>query len=348
MPDIDVKGLGVLSFPDEMSDTDIEKAIKEHPGYAKARDKSNFTPLIEPPSWVKNWLGDPRESPNPLTMTKEIGKGIPIAGHYIPQDEDMTAMEQNHPITTGIARGTGAIGSTAPLSAGMGMLTGAKLIPAMMGQASLGGGLAAGDVAAEKGGNVTADELKDKATTGAMWGAAGPLVSKMLSPGTIIASRPPPAPTKPPPFERPTVASIRARSRMETGVDQNVKMQLDSLLENRRRMQQAADSAQQQAAQNAARQATEARLHGALNPRTQAPSAHSDNARDILIRMAGAGVLPAMTHMHPAITATAAALGALAPHIPAAGAKYWHNVGMNQPGTKDIINALMISQGVGK
>lgn len=348
MPDIDVKGLGILSFPEGMSEIDIEKAIKEHPGYAKARDKANFTPLIEPPDWVKSWLGDPRDAPNPLTMIKQIGKGVPIAGHYIPQDEDMTNMEKNYPIATTLARGSGAVGSTVPLSAGMGALTGMKLIPAIVGQSALGGGLAAGDLVAQKGGDVTLDELKDKATTGVLWGGSGPLFSKMLSPGTIISYKPVIQPTKPPPFERPTVESIRARSRIETGVDQGVKSQLDSLLANRRAMQQAAEQAQKEAAQAAARQMTEQRLHGALNPRTQPPSSHTDNVKDILFRMAGAGALPALSHAHPAITTVAALLGAAGPHIPAAGAKYWHNVGMMQPGSKDIINALMTSQGVGQ
>lgn len=186
MPDIEVKGIGVLSFPDSMSDADIEKAIKEHPEYPKARDKANFKPLVQPPEWLTKFLGKPEDSPMPGTVAREIGKGIPGIGHFIPQNSEMASMEKNWPIATGLARGTGAVGSMiAPsigVSSGLVKAGFPGLLPEIAGQATLGAGTSAVDKLAQKGTNVSSDEIIEALKHGGAWGAAGPIAGKMISP----------------------------------------------------------------------------------------------------------------------------------------------------------------------
>ena len=311
MPDIDVKGIGTLTFPDSMSEKEIEDAIKQHPEYEHARAKSQLKPLIEPPQWLKNWLGKPEDSPNPTTVARVGAKGIPIAGGLVPQDQSMTDMEKEWPKASIAAKiGTGTV-ATAPLTLGASTLAGAKFLPQLAAQGTLGGVLGGGD-AAVKGGNIAGGTAE-----GAAWGMAGPVISKLLSPGALPA-----APTNPMPPEKPTVESIRAASRIATGVDPPVNPQLAAL--------QAQRAAQ---AKEAAKQATENRLH-LMRERFR------DNSWHAAGRAATMGFIGSHTG-HPAIATTLALLGAAAPHLPRVGAAYAHNTVMQQPSTKDILTLLL-------
>jgi len=320
MPDIDVKGIGVLTFPDSMSDKEIEEAIKQHPEYEHARAKSQLKPLIEPPEWVKKWLGNPEDSPNPTTVARVGAKGVPIAGGLVPQDQSMTDMEKDWPVASGLAKGSTGILATAPLTMGTSALMGTKFLPQLAGQAGLGGVLGGGDTAVRGGKDVTTADILAGTAKGAAWGSAGPIINKLLSPGAL-----PPTPTKPMPTEKPTVASIRARSRIESGVDPAISPQMAAL--------QAQRAAQ---AKEAARAATENRLH-LMRERFR------DSPWQAAGRAATGGFIGSHTG-HPAIATTLALLGAAAPYIPRAGAAYAHNTVMQQPSTRDIISLLMQGQ----
>lgn len=138
------------------------------------------------PAWVKSIFGEPEDSPNPLTVVKQIGKGIPVAGQFIPKDEEMARMDKGYPIASALAKGTGAIGSTMGpaglVSKGLANAGHPGIIAEMMGQFGLGGAIAGADKAAEKGLNLKSDELLNSILWGGTTQATGPLLGKIVSP----------------------------------------------------------------------------------------------------------------------------------------------------------------------
>ena len=147
---IDVKGLGIIHFPDDMDDEAIDKAIKELPEYKSLLNKQQkMEPLIEPPNWLKDILGDPRQSPSPPTVARQIAKGMPIAGGFVPQTPEMSEMEAQWPKATMAAQFGGA-GATigAPFAAGAKVAS--KGLPWLLTQLGIGNTLGLGDLYARK------------------------------------------------------------------------------------------------------------------------------------------------------------------------------------------------------
>ena len=112
-------------------------------------------------------------------------------------------------------------------------------------------------------------------------------------------------------------------------------------MQNKNKMAEQAQRARAEAAKAQAMEATETRLRS-LGSRT---SSYTDSSRDIMTRMLITGVPAHLAMGHPLMTAAAAGIGAVAPHVPTIAAKYAHNTVFQNPTTKDILNALMAAQG---
>jgi len=180
MPQIDVPGVGVLNFPDGMSDVDMEKAIQAHPSYTKAAEpketKEEGYKKAYRREGATKWdkfdaaanLGLAKirgylpEVPGHETMEKNISpslvKGIPIAKQFVPQTSELTEFENKHPkLATGL-NVAGAVGSTLPAAGAAASRSDAGYLNQFMGQTAVAAPLNAADLIAKKGTSATAKE----------------------------------------------------------------------------------------------------------------------------------------------------------------------------------------------
>lgn len=141
------------------------------------------------------WRGD---KDNLLKQGSGFGtsavKGIPILGNTAPQNKYQDQYEEEHPILNAIGRGVGAIGATLPLSAAVAARSGAGIGSQMFNQGMLGGTLNSGDRLAKDGSATSPEDLISAMALGGIGGAAGPVLSKAISPGTYIKPTPPRVP----------------------------------------------------------------------------------------------------------------------------------------------------------
>lgn len=109
-------------------------------------------------------------------VSREVTKGVPVVGNFTggitDQDNQSNAQfEKNNPTTSGALKLAGGVASTLPLAAAA---------PAgVLGQMGLFSGLGGADAAAAGG---SAQDIKNKAILGALGGAAGPFLGKVISP----------------------------------------------------------------------------------------------------------------------------------------------------------------------
>jgi hypothetical protein len=115
-------------------------------------------------------------------------QGAPVAGRFVPQTEDMTRYEVEHPTRAAIAKGIGGAVATAPLVEASPFLFGAAgSLPARLGMGAASAGVisgadtATGDVLQGKGGVDTALDTARAAAIGAPLGAAGVGVGSLAS-----------------------------------------------------------------------------------------------------------------------------------------------------------------------
>lgn len=175
MQKINVKGIGVLNFPDGMSDDEIESAIKTHPKYKEAASLS----LPEQSTLQKIGTG-----------AKIAAQGIPIAGRFIDDTPETVRFKRENPaLSTGLDI-AGGVTSTLPLTGPLAVAgAGAKglgLIGSLFASGALGGAIGAGDKVADniaKGKEQDGDEILGEGLLGFSGGMLGPAVGKVLSPG---------------------------------------------------------------------------------------------------------------------------------------------------------------------
>jgi hypothetical protein len=67
--------------------------------------------------YIDSLTGTKEQQPLPGTVAREMVKGIPVAGRFVPQSDEMTRMEQEFPKTTAAANISDGVLSTAPLGA---------------------------------------------------------------------------------------------------------------------------------------------------------------------------------------------------------------------------------------
>lgn len=186
MPRVNVNGIGVLNFPDNMSRDDIKIAIKNHPDYKAPRQQGSIEQRIS------NYLGSMtkfiknNQLPGFETMDRigeQVFKGVPVIGEFGVDSPKTVQFEQNHPYVTTGARLSGGVASMLPFSAGVLAATGSKLLPAALGQAGLFGSTGVADVVAEKGpSNITTEEMINTFILNALAGAGGTLLGRFITP----------------------------------------------------------------------------------------------------------------------------------------------------------------------
>lgn len=112
-----------------------------------------------------------------------LAKGIPVAGQFLPEPN----LAQSDPATnTGLNIAGGVMAMGKPSAAVSSKLASAGLpgiLPEMAGQSALGVGTNVADKVAQKGFDVTKDDIKNSGIAGIMQGIAGPLLGKAISPG---------------------------------------------------------------------------------------------------------------------------------------------------------------------
>jgi hypothetical protein len=120
--------------------------------------------------------GAAQGAPVTVPMGMEAAKGVPVAGAYVPQIPEMTALEQEHPSYATAAKIEGGILGTLPMIGAAPEAFGASAGQGLLARTLLAGGsnagLSAADTAA-RGGN--ADVIKNNAMLSALIGGGFPL-----------------------------------------------------------------------------------------------------------------------------------------------------------------------------
>lgn len=190
---VDVPGHGQVEFPDDMSDEQIVAAIKSNPPKETTSKENSFGGVV---SRSLEQVSSPKRIAETL-FGGEMYKGVPVARHYVPTAPETANFEKQHPKMATGARALGAVASYVPIAAATAELTGPGLLANMFTQ-----GLASGttqvadrvndptfkstgpfDVAANK-------DVAKEFGKGFGWGTTGPLIGKVLSPGTLPSHTP--------------------------------------------------------------------------------------------------------------------------------------------------------------
>lgn len=188
---IDVNGIGPLHFPNDMSDDEIEAAIKSHPGFGaalkdaqdrqKPKDKPRERGAVEK---FYNWsLGDKDKGRFPaLSEALEVtGYGKEPASVALDHAKNL---RKSNPEFFDTLKTTDRIAMAIPASMMGTAATGTRFLPALAGQVPLGAGLAAKEKWEDNG---TPEEIKEAAKTGGAWSALGPAVGKIFPSGARSA-----------------------------------------------------------------------------------------------------------------------------------------------------------------
>lgn len=162
-----------IEVPDGFTEEQISKALEEHPD-------------------VQNLQNPPKSFPRAAAertagFVNEMGKGIPVAGNYIPRSQYAKDLVKDYPKTAMGARLAGGVASTAPLMAMTMGGAGTPLAMNMIRQGLTGGAINVADKVAEKGTDTSMSDLAWSGGLGTMGGAAGPLIGKFISPASVRA-----------------------------------------------------------------------------------------------------------------------------------------------------------------
>lgn len=171
----------------------ITEGPKKEISTTSTKDNKKYTPSAGPSSDLAAVFGPinkfMRNLPLGLdTMEKKVNpslvKGIPIAGNFVPQTEELTKFEEESPIKAGALRTTGAVGSMLPMAAGVAGQIVNKAIPQAVGQGMLGGTLGFTDTAVANKVNEEQSNPDTAFILGALGGGGGSLLGKAITPKT--------------------------------------------------------------------------------------------------------------------------------------------------------------------
>lgn len=283
------------------------------------KKQKNLPPLVRIPM-LEKLLGKPEDSPSAPTVARQIAKGVPIAGGFVPQNEEMTEMEQNWPGATKAANISGnVLGTAGPVGA----LTKGTQFMRLPGQvaahAGMGAGMNMADVAARKGFDAEGKDFAIEGTKGAVFGGLGPILNKILSPGKTDAQ-----------------ILHKGLSRQEQAEMLAMERALRKSGLSRKESQTQARKEWADAVRESNKQDTEGSIRRLLR-RTR--------ENDTLGSMAGRGALASLPLIlggaHPMVSTGIGVLGAAAPYLPKVGAAYKNNAFFQNPDTATIMNILM-------
>lgn len=115
-------------------------------------------------------------------INPSLVKGIPIAGQFVPQTEELSQFEESSPVAATILRGAGGVASTLPMAAGVAGNISSKVLPQAFGQGMLGGSLGWGDTVTS---NLINEEKQDPDKSfilGALGGSGGSMLGRAITP----------------------------------------------------------------------------------------------------------------------------------------------------------------------
>lgn len=278
--------------------------------------------VVEDEDWTKQYRTKSKKSTKNIPRDKSIMERIPLVGGLATQYKDsesdwvdkidaknpgFRAAYYNNKKLEGVANDI--IGSVATSA-----VSGPKLLTNMITQALYGGASRGKDIIADKGSDVKLSDIGDVGKSGAI-SALGPLAGRLLSPTSKNLGGLP----KPPPVEKPTFESIKAGMR-----GGNKDALLDAFVRGR-----------QQAIHAKNIEKTASSIKSGMGNLMDQPTSAA-------VRAFAGGAVPYMMGAHPLLTATGATLGAVAPHVPQMGAKYWNNQ-MNDAILKSIITSYGVN-----
>jgi hypothetical protein len=159
MPNVNIDGVGVVNFPDSMSQQDIQDTIEKEilPSHGNAQSKAEDTNMSPFMSGVTSFnTGVERTAQGilqPLTESGILGDHVKTASKQVAKqrETDYQSAAQSHPTISTIGSALGSIASTAPFAAIPGLGEGA--IARGLSQAAIGGGLAGGSQYVDDGGS---------------------------------------------------------------------------------------------------------------------------------------------------------------------------------------------------
>lgn len=111
-------------------------------------------------------------------------KGLPVVGAAVGDTPGQADFEKDNPTQAGAANLVGSVAGYAPMAAATAAASGPGLLMNALTQAGLGSTVGALD---SKAHGDTDEQAKNKALLGALGGATGPVVGKVLSPGINLS-----------------------------------------------------------------------------------------------------------------------------------------------------------------
>lgn len=223
MADYNLKGIGVIPLPDNLSEEEIQSALNSHPAVIQhLKDqptKFGWDTITDRLKGKNTPIGD-----SPQNELKAIGtrliQNVPLAGNYVPDNKETLDYQKQHPIISNMAKAESAIGSNLAASGGLAAIPALSrglpwLISQTAGNAALGGA----DKAAQEhfqGQEInTADILKAMGIGGGAT-LVGAAASKFISPNMGVKQ---PKTYTPEPPQGSTVEDITRRMRWENPAD---------------------------------------------------------------------------------------------------------------------------------
>lgn len=150
-------------------------------------------PVDDDPLRYKEVDKDPYRVKEAWTALKTAGKGVPILGNYITEDDSMKQYKEDNPWTAKGLEVAGGMTSMIPAVKGVQIASkAAPILKHLAAQMGIYGGIGAGLGAADTATNPDAQEgdMKSNAITGGITGMFGPLAGKLLSPRALPTAKP--------------------------------------------------------------------------------------------------------------------------------------------------------------
>lgn len=281
------------------------------------KKKKNLPPLVRMP-WLEKYLGKAEDSPSAPTVARQIAKGVPVAGAFVPQNEEMTEMQKQWPGATAAANASGNILSTAGPIGMVGKATGGLGLGSQVaGHAALGGVTDAADKAVRDP-TASAVDILMSGGKGAAWGSVGPILNKIISPGKT---------------DEQLWNSISRKGLEE--VKEEARVLFNSGAHTRKQSQDLAKKIWLDAQKGAKKQETEGVVRKFLN-RTADTDDLTKMALRSLAGMAGGYALS----RHPFLSTAVGLASAGAPYAPRVAAGLSNNNVLQNPGTSEILKIL--------
>lgn len=303
---------GVVLDDDSWWKADVDAAAK-----LANKKHQNLPPLVRIP-WLEKYLGKAEDSPSAPTVARQIVKGIPVAGAFVPQNEEMTEMQKQWPGATAAANASGNILSTAGPIGMVGKATGGLGLGSQVaGHAALGGVTDAADKAVRDP-TASAVDILMSGGKGAAWGSVGPILNKVFSPGKT---------------DEQLWNSISRKGLEE--VKEEARVLFNSGAHTRKQSQDLAKKIWLDAQKGAKKQETEGAVRKFLN-RTADTDDLTKMALRSLAGMAGGYALS----RHPFLSTAVGLASAGAPYAPRVAAGLSNNSVLQNPGTSEILKIL--------